>query len=151
MFSTIMVPLDGSQIAERALESATYLAKLSGAKIALVRNQDVPESIVENPAKFPVIYEIFEKEGRNGEHYLEQTASAVRESGLEVTTHLVHGASAAESIRTAAVQQRADLIVVTSHGRSGISRFLLGSVAEKLARLAPCPVLIVGRPALTSP
>lgn len=151
MFSTIMVALDGSQIAERALESATFLAKLSGAKIVLVRNQDVPESIVENPAKFPVIYEIFEKEGQEGQQYLDRHASAIRESGLEVATLLLHGASAAESIRTAAEQEKADLIVVTSHGRSGVSRFLLGSVAEKLARLAPCPVLIVGRPALTPP
>jgi nucleotide-binding universal stress UspA family protein len=145
MFSQIMVALDGSALSEQAIKPAAHLAQLSGAKIVLVRNQDLPENILDSPDKFPVIHEILQKEGQACLAYLDRLAARIRESGLEASSQLLHGASAAESIRAYADEQKADLIVLTSHGRSGVSRFLLGSVAEKVARIAPCPVLIIGR------
>lgn len=148
MFTTIMVPLDGSRLAEKALEPAAYLARLSQARLVLVRNQEVVSSVVGNPEKYPELYQIFEREEQENLRYLDELATPLRESGLSVKRLVTHGGSPAESIASTAADHKADLIVLTSHGRSGVSRFLLGSVAERLAKIAPCPVLIAGRHAL---
>ena len=149
MFSTIMVPLDGSSVAEGALEPAAELARLTESELVLVRNQDVPESVVGHPGKYPVLHEVFEQEGQECELYLEKQAAPLRAAGLQVRCQLLHGAKSWQVLAEAAETMKADLIVLTSHGRSGVSRFLLGSVAEKLARVAPCPVLITGRPGVS--
>lgn len=145
MFTTILVPLDGSKLAERALEPAAYLARLSQARLLLVRNQDVPESVVSNPARYPELYTAFAREEDVNHEYLNELAAPLRDGGLTADVLVTHGSRPAEVISATAEEQKADLIVLASHGRSGVSRFMLGSVAEKIAKIAPCPVLIAGR------
>ena len=77
--------------------------------------------------------------------YLKEVEVRLRSRGVNVQSHILPGA-ASEQIAQFAQQQRVDLIVVTSHGRSGLSRLMLGSVAETLARTAPCPVMILRQP-----
>lgn len=144
MFKRILVPLDGSKAAEAALEPATYLAGLSGGELLLVRVHSLPD--LGFPSEYPVPAYAFEAERKHCETYLMGVAGRVQEGGLQVRWQVLDNAlSVAEQIVDAAAEEKSELIVLTSHGRSGVGRFFLGSVAENVARLAPCPVMIVGR------
>ena len=78
--------------------------------------------------------------------YLEQVAARVREQGVEAAPTSSDGTNVAEEIVDKAASEHATMIVMTSHGRSGIGRWLLGSVADKVARSAEVPVVIVPCP-----
>ena len=79
------------------------------------------------------------------EETLEKWADAAREKGISVRT-LVRTGSPYQEIVDLATDERADLVAMGTHGRSGVSRLLLGSVADRVIRLAPCPVLTVRKP-----
>lgn len=125
----ILVPLDGSELAEGALPHARALAQALGAKVLLVRSRTMPSGDVFLP---PSMIRVPDVEGPAIKDYL---------AGFEEESVAATG-SAAEAILNEAA--RADLIVMTSHGRSGLGRWLLGSVAEEVVRKSPCPVLVVG-------
>jgi nucleotide-binding universal stress UspA family protein len=79
------------------------------------------------------------------EEELEKWAGAARSKGISVRT-LVRTGSPYQEIVNLATDERADLVAMGTHGRSGVSRLLLGSVADRVIRLAPCPVLTVRKP-----
>lgn len=145
MFKRILVPLDGSPAAEAALEPAMYLSSLDGGEIVLCRVQVLPADlgyIVE----YPIPNYTFEEEHNRCDTYLMSVAGRMREAGRTVDYKVLDNTKgAAEQIVDTASELHCDLIVLTSHGRSGVTRFMLGSVAENVARLASCPVMIVGR------
>ena len=87
-----------------------------------------------------------EEAGKQGRALVDRVAQALRSAGLKTETAVANG-EVRETIVDRAVQWGADLIVLGSHGRRGASRFLLGSVAESVARHAPCSVKIVRLPA----
>ena len=135
-FTNILVPLDGSALAETALPTAVQLVKEQGASLLLMRAVEAwafTSDLVE--AEISVV--------REAEQYLAKLADLLRANGCErVETSVWYGAPA-RSIVDAASAQKADLIVMISHGRGGISRLIMGSVAESVLRGTPTPILLL--------
>jgi nucleotide-binding universal stress UspA family protein len=143
----ILVPTDFSDGSIRAFETALDMARDSGARLTLFHVHHVPASV------FPdVILPIGPELMRNVEHSVELVLDKWRDraaaEGVPADIRTSFGATH-EEICAAADEVGADLIVIGTHGRSGISHALLGSVAEKVVRKAPCPVLTV-RPQMHS-
>lgn len=144
MFQKILVPLDGSSSAEQALEKAVQLALLCQATVILARAQEYPRDVVAHKAEFPTLHSYYEEERKVCQEYLDKMKASLP-STLQVETRICSDESPARALLDLATEVGADLILTTSHGRTGMQRWLLGSVAEKLARLAPCPVMILRR------
>lgn len=136
MFRSILVPLDGSATAESALEPALYLARAAGGDIKLVRAQ-LSHSL--SSLEQDTDEEVACRE------YLLGIARRLQAQGVEARVEVLDGGPVADRILEVLSDEDYDLVVLSSHGRTGITRFLLGSVAEQLVRRSPVPVLIVGR------
>ena len=136
MFRKLIVPLDRSQVAEQAIGRAASLARAAGASIELV--------LVHEPFPFAGFKDVpWPSDWLNDAQYLESIAVELHASaGVEVTHSVMQGAPA-EMIGLRANELKADLIVLTSHGRTGWSRAWLGSVADSLIRHASIPVLML--------
>lgn len=149
MYSTIIVPLDGSPFAELALPIAARLARRHGAALHLV----AAHSSFVRPLEItgaPVYDSAFDDERRRelGD-YLAGVADRLRaEQGTQakITHRLLNAGGAAQAISEEAGQRDADLIVMTTHGRGGFARVWLGSVATELVRSSPTPILLVRVP-----
>jgi nucleotide-binding universal stress UspA family protein len=141
-----LVPVDFSEYADQALEYAMGLAGKLGARLTLLHViQALPLGGVDMGVSLPYTYlQDLEAEITNSlQAYLERVTAA----GLEGEIAVVHGVPFHEIIETAKLQQ-VDLIIMGTHGRTGLQHVLLGSVAEKVVRLSPCPVLVVRQPAV---
>lgn len=142
MFARIVVGLDGSEISERALRVGVDLARRLGVPLHLVRVADLavmhwgPSEAAEAYAE---ITSEMQEEKAEARQYLDGLAQSLQGEELSVTTEVRSGAAARELIETVSPN---DLLVVASHGRGGLERLLLGSVAEEVARKSPAPVLI---------
>lgn len=145
MFHKILVPLDGSRAAEASLEQASYLATMSGGTLLLV--QVLGNSVfTDNPTLTPEFREQLDAQDRHqARDYLDGVKLRLQAQGNLCQTEFLESGHPAERILECAESRSADLIVLTSHGRSGLSRFLLGSIAERILRHAICPVLVVRR------
>lgn len=132
----LLVPLDGSTEGEVALVDAVGLAKLDGATLHLVR---VLPNYLPN-AFFPPL-EAFTDNAEVYQAYLDEVARRLERQGVTVKTALMRG-TPAEAIRMYLTEHSVDLMVMTTHGRSGISRWMLGSVAESLLRRVHVPILL---------
>ena len=135
MLNKILVPLDGSDLAERALTYATALAGATGATLLLVR-----------AAFSHTLAGVDPRERQLGalqeaEAYLQQIATKVRDQGFACETVARYG-HAAECITESARTRHVDLIVMATHGRTGPGRWVLGSVAESVVATSPVPVLV---------
>jgi nucleotide-binding universal stress UspA family protein len=141
MYKKILVPLDGSELAEAALPHACALLDGDGTEIVLLRVALYPmtDIVFSNPSLAPVLSEEIEDES---EHYLQALASRLRGDGFNVSIAIV-GGPVAESILDYADAIQADLIAMSTHGRSGVARWLLGSVADRIVHGATVPVLLV--------
>ncbi len=135
-----LVPIDFSEYADHALEYAMTLAGKLDARITLLHVlQSVALGGADMGVTLPYSYlETLEAEIRST---LESYRTRITAAGLEGTAVLVHGAPFHEIIEIAKAQQ-VDLIIMGTHGRTGFGHLFLGSVAEKVVRLAPCPVLV---------
>lgn len=153
MFEHILVPLDGSARAERAIPVAARLACASGGTIVLLRVAGLPTAFVPYPSADPwTIQKIIDAGVAEAKGYIEDVASLSSLAGVQVETEVIVG-PAATTILSVAQAERFDLIVLCSHRYSGMRRWLLGSVAEHVARSAPVPVLLLreGGPTLVGP
>lgn len=142
MFTRILVPLDGFARSARALPVAARIARASGARLLLVRAVTVP-------ASYGMVYEgqalkwrSFRDDMEEARTYLQDLAQSAPLRQLPTDT-LVGVGPAAQVIVDAAIERSVDLVVLTSHGRSGLSRWVLGSVASHVAHHAPIPVFIL--------
>lgn len=144
MFTKILVPLDGSKAAEKALDYALDLATKYQASMHLLRACWGPmQVLVEGePSLNPP--ETLRHEQEAATRYLQERVEALRAQGVNAHFESQTG-DPAECIIDSVGSLGADLVVITSRGRTGLKRFLMGSVAERVARHAGCPVLIVGR------
>ncbi|HEY32508.1 MAG TPA: universal stress protein [Dehalococcoidia bacterium] len=157
MYKRIVVPLDGSELAECVLPHAEGIAKgCSTEELILVT---VTERIVGSGTKYvtqptagvPPLQPVIKlpvslgRKQKQGERYLNRTANGLRKKGLNVRTEVLLG-HPAEEIITFAENNEANLILIASHGRSGISRWVSGSVAERVFRGTGIPVLMVRVP-----
>jgi nucleotide-binding universal stress UspA family protein len=133
---TILVPLDGSTLAEGALTRAAELAVEADARIVVVRAVHAAFSTGDPiDAQVKVIAE--------AERYLNDVTERLRTLGVKDTRPSVWYGMAASAIIDAAAIHHADLIVMMSHGRSGIGRFVMGSVAESVLRGTTTPILLL--------
>ncbi len=145
MYRRILVPLDGSQLAERALPVASQLArKDGGGTLILVRVTEAPFLAGTNPPESDTVLSLpmIEADHQDAVDYLDRMQHAEGLAGVSIESAVLDGPVAA-SILEAAQTRTADLIVLCSHGRTGVMRWALGSVAEKIARHATIPVLLV--------
>lgn len=150
MYTRIVVPLDGSDIAEQALATAEDLARATHATLHLVRIVEFPSStyayVYGAMLESEALTVQLEDQAQLAEEYLAEVARSIGEHGVVVTTEVRHGIASRELIAT---MHPGDLFVIASHGRSGVARWFLGSVAEEITRHATVPVLLVraGSPA----
>lgn len=143
-YRTILVPTDFSPHSERGLEHAIYLAKETGSAVHLVLAYAHP--IPPSPPGAVLIPNDFWGTDRDGaERRLEEAFESVKAARLKGAPHLVDDYPE-QAIVTLAQRLSADLIVMGTRGRTGLAHVLLGSVAERTLRLAPCPVLMVRAP-----
>jgi nucleotide-binding universal stress UspA family protein len=134
---TILVPLDGSPIAEAAVTPAVELARTSSARLILLRAAQAHPRPMADPieAQIDVM--------REAEEYLVTARARVLAAGVgDVETSAWYG-PAVEAIVEAARHRHADLIVMSSHGRSGVARLVMGSVTERVLRSTRVPVLVI--------
>lgn len=143
MYSRIVVPLDGSDIAEQALDPALEMAQTMQVPLHLVRVLDVQISDltpIYGAFTVPVDTGMFAVERDMAVQYLEETARLLEQGGQAVTHELRFGPASAGIVDSL---QQGDLLVISSHGRSGMSRWFLGSVAESVIRQSTTPVLLI--------
>lgn len=137
--TNILVPLDGSDRAEEALEVALDIAQPAGGTVTLF--------VAAEPAAAEALYSFADSEevtrAMAANAYLDQVAARLETRGVAATKTSSDGTNVAMEIVDRAAADDISMIVMTSHGRSGIGRWLLGSVADKVARSATVPVVIV--------
>ncbi len=137
MYKKIMVGYDGTKFSDCALKEAIALAKGSGAKLLLV---SAPEIDVELQSLAPEANELMGKKARTD---LDRAAAKVKKAGLACETKIVATTSAQETLVETAKKNKADLIVLGTHGRTGLMRLLMGSTTARVIGHAHCSVLVV--------
>ena len=144
MYKKILVPLDGSELAEKVLPHAAALAKGTGAELTLVtvvhltlgavaaKLETIPEAAAERRAALRAEATI----------YLEKVQRDLKDQGVVARVRALEG-DVAHEIITYAEREGFDLVTMATHGRSGIDRFVMGSIAEKVVRSTIKPVLLI--------
>jgi nucleotide-binding universal stress UspA family protein len=135
-FGRLIVPVDGSEIANKAAKKALALAQSADIPVVALHVISFDLSIYDYPVELQLI-DLLQKEGHS---ILDEIVTLGEEMGITVSKKLVEGHPAEEIIKEA---KEDDLIVMGSKGRTGLDRLLLGSVAENVTRHASCPVMIV--------
>jgi nucleotide-binding universal stress UspA family protein len=145
----MLIALDGSPWAEGALGPAVELGRLTGASYTLLGAVSPPMAAFDLPVYGTGLIDESALEGVEGvmRDYLEGAARRLREEGLEVRTRVVPEGRPAAAILAEAEAQPCDLIALATHGRRGLSRLFLGSVADKVVRGASASVLLCRPPA----
>jgi nucleotide-binding universal stress UspA family protein len=136
----ILVAHDFHANSEAALQYAISLAKRLGARITVLHAYEVPSTGA--PERLVMATDWVQQIGVVAGERLTEIATAARRPDVAIATELRQGAAWRE-IDSFAKEHAVDLVIVGSHGRHGLPRALLGSVAEKVVRTAPCPVLVV--------
>ena len=145
MYSHILVAVDGSDTSNLALDEAIMLAKHHRSALRLVHVVDL--TLVYSTVEAPYVAD-YEKAVRSaGQKVITDCSATVREAGIEFDTKLIvidmPGQHIFDAIEEEAKQWPADLIVVGTHGRRGVRRLFLGSIAEGISRIATRPVLLI--------
>lgn len=142
LFNRIVVPTDFSDCSEEAWALAKRVAARLGSEVVLAHI--LVEPIVYGDASLATdsTWQLFEQGRKWVEEKIEEWASGARAQGITVRT-IVRTGSAHEEIVNLATDEPAELIIMGTHGRSVLNRALLGSVADRVVRFAPCPVLTV--------
>jgi len=146
-YKNIVVPLDASAFAEQALDQASELALAMNTTLHLVSIVSPPHTLPihihkEEESQSLMRASIHQKEVERRIHYLKQKADSFKEQGIRVQTDVASGHAAEEILRVSTLHQET-LLVMTTHGRSGLRRLLLGGVAMKVVQGAHVPVLLV--------
>jgi nucleotide-binding universal stress UspA family protein len=145
MYQRILVPIDGSSTANRGVDEAIRLARLAGAKVRLLHVLDELIFVTGFETGATYINDLLPKLKEGGEAILEDARRRVEAAGVPVETHLMEclGSRTSDIVVEQANAWKADLIVLGTHGRRGIGRWVLGSDAEQILRSAKVPVLLV--------
>ncbi len=141
-YKKILVPLDGSELAEAALGEASVLAEAFGGEIVLVGVLDLAAGMYDVYAEAFDPVDLRQHLERFLQGALERAGAELEARGFQARRVLRVGVPH-EEIAALASEERVDLVVMTTHGRRGLSHLLLGSVTEKVIRTAPCPVLVI--------
>ena len=143
MFRKILVPTDGSEVSLVGALRALPLAKLASATIAVVYVQDVYAFTGIGQANPAGRQHDLAAPRAQGTAAIDRICDAAKSAGVAFETLMVEDDQPARGIVTAAETTGADLIVMSSHGRTGVAKLMLGSVATKVLALSPIPVLII--------
>ncbi|MBE7447573.1 MAG: universal stress protein [Kofleriaceae bacterium] len=149
MWKTILVPHDFSSCANHAAALARDVAKIHGARLILLHVAEIPPmlgpfaSVVPDEGGAPI--NVRDYAMRSAEAHLDDLAGRLRADGIEVSTVATTGNTAGE-IAACAERERAELIVMGTHGRTGLAHVVLGSVTERVVRHSVVPVLTVRVP-----
>jgi nucleotide-binding universal stress UspA family protein len=141
----ILLAVDDSKFSEAAVRDVAEQTRREGSEVLVVHALP-PVTVTAPPQMAPGYAPELEAAGKEGRALVERVAQTLRSAGFKAETAVLFG-DVREAIVDRAAAWGADLIVLGSHGRRGASRFLLGSVAESVARHAPCSVKIVRLPA----
>lgn len=141
MYKKILVPLDGSQLAEAVIPHAEALARSEGAEIIILRVPEMPAAdlFARNPAIANKIVEDMEIET---DKYLQDEVKKMSSEGVKVSS-LIREGPVPDTILAAADETHADVIAMSTHGRTGMQRWLIGSVADKVVHHSHIPVMLI--------
>lgn len=140
-YKRILVPIDGSETSTKALVAALQMARDSGGQVRLIHSVDELAYV----SGFEYSGNLVEIARDYATKLLDDGLAVARSAGVEADTKLIDfpGQRLGETVMDEAREWNADLIVVGTHGRRGIGRFLLGSGAEQILRMSPVPVLVI--------
>lgn len=140
-YKRILIPIDGSPTSNKALVAALELARENGGHVRVMHVLDELALI----SGFEYSGELMKAAREQGQKALDDALAIVQSSGVEGDTHLMEtpGKRLGEAVAEESSAWRADLVVVGTHGRRGLSRVLLGSGAESVLRLTTVPVLVI--------
>jgi nucleotide-binding universal stress UspA family protein len=144
MYKRILVPVDGSETSNRAVVAALQMARENGGRVRLVHALDELAYL----SGYEYSADLLKAARDEGNNVLDGARSMAQSAGVPADAKLVEtaGRRLGELVAEEARSWEADLVVVGTHGRRGMSRILLGSGAEQVLRLAPVPVLAVRTP-----
>ena len=143
MFERILVPLDGSSRAESVLPVASHISRATGGSVLLVQVVSPPIDYSGGLAMASLVNEqVIESKMAEATEYLKAIAASPLLAGIETRTEVMFGTPALHII-AAAEEQKVDLVVICSHGRTGFTRWALGSVAHTLVHQSAVPVLLL--------
>jgi nucleotide-binding universal stress UspA family protein len=145
MYSQILVPVDGSQTSAQAFDAARQLAVETGAQLQPLYVVAAPLMAYDAPGRdHGILRDAFLHEGRS---VTKEALALMARDGVQGSPRIIEpekpGDDIPHCILRAANDFNADLVIMGTHGRSGATRFILGSVAERFLRIASCPVLLI--------
>jgi nucleotide-binding universal stress UspA family protein len=141
-FNRIMVATDFTEASTPAFQEAIELAKKDGSEL-LISHAYQPPNMVQADTVAPGVYEEWDRNLRSRvQEMLQGLVDDAKKAGVPAKPLVLTGAPY-EAIVDAAKENKADLVVMGTHGRKGVSRFFLGSVASRVISTAPCPVMTV--------
>lgn len=145
MYRHVLVPLDGSKAAEAVLKDLSEMAS-SGCleRITLLTVAGFPAPL--DPASAMLAYDAAEAQQSVSAEYLRDIQGRLSSLPVTVDSKVIEAPDAAQTIVDFADDQQVDLIMIASRGHSGLTRVILGSVAERVLKAAPCPVLFIRVP-----
>lgn len=145
MFNHILIPLDGSPLAEAALPTALELANHFDSEITLVRVNHIPTitTSTSGPVYAELMLEVRQQTQKEAEAYLKAHQGSLRQQGYRVHAHITEGEPVADILLDLVDTLNADTIVMSTHGRGGMSRWVFGSVADKVLRGSHVPVVLI--------
>ena len=156
MYEHILVPLDGSELAEEVLEHVTPIAEKFGSELILLEvvptfaeivGQTMPRDTFASPTVVDISVdaaeEAHESEQQQAASYLGAKKAELEAKGLKATVLVYEHASTPQGILAAAAESGADLVAMSTHGRTGLGRAVFGSVADEVMRKTGLPVLLI--------
>jgi len=144
MYGNILVPLDGSNFAEEALSHAITLARVFGSRVTLIYVIEPMSLYPEQGITGPILSIPLsnEREEADAKAYLHKRQTELTSTGID-NKYVIEQGDPASEIIDYSTKNNIDLIVMTTHGRSGVGRLVYGSVADRVLRQSKCPVLLI--------
>lgn len=143
-YQHILVPVDGSQPALAAVQQAADLAKACGSKVTAVCVLSVDPFIAVEFVDTQALVDDYRRQAKQEiQKSLDQAKALFTQQGVEVETRVIEGQEIYKEIINTAEEVHADLIIMGSHGRKGLKKLFLGSVAQNVLAATPLPVMIV--------
>lgn len=140
MFSKILVPVDGSDISYRALESALFLSERLGAKITAIHViEKVPTVYIQSQK---ILDEILETHKNESQKILDECSSIATKKGIAISTTLLEG-NPASKILEFSQMEKYEVIIIGNRGMGHFKELILGSVSSKILHHSACPVLLI--------
>lgn len=141
IFKNILVPYDGSNFSNRAFRKALDVAKKDGSKITVFTVIEGEYSAVMGYSQ--INPQIIKKQKSAAKKYIYKLESSAKNSNVPISVKIKQGTKIVKEIINFAKSKKFDLIVMGSHGRTGLNKFILGSVANGVAQQAKCSVMVV--------